>query len=83
MKACENVMDDYFKGHEIRADATLNPDTNRWTSRATVSWDEGETHRIVPLNGPVDYSQSKEDAERYAIALGRKWIDDGKPDLRR
>ncbi len=74
-------MEEHYKGHLIIDRSTLNPDTQRWTPNVGIIWDEGGSTRFVTLDRPVDHSASKEEAERDAIQLGRKWIDDGKPDL--
>ncbi len=72
-------MDENYKGHHVQAQPTLNPDTNRWTPKVTVRWDEYGKTMIHNLYGPIDHSGSKQDAENEAIQMGRKWIDDGKP----
>ena len=68
-------MDENYKGHHVQTQPTLNPDTNRWTPKGTVSWDEHGTRQIRTLDGPVDHCASEEEAGSYAIQMGKKWID--------
>jgi len=76
-------MDEFYKRHHISSHATLNPETNRWTPKVTISWDESGMRKMQNLDGPVDHSGSEQDANTEGVQLGRKWIDDGKPDLRK
>ena len=76
-------MDQFHKEHRIHASADQNPETKYWIPRAVVSWDENGTHHVQPLDGPPDRFQTDVEATSFAAVLGTKWIDDGKPDLKR
>ena len=72
-----------YKGHSILTIPSLVPNSNKWRAKVIVQWDEGATRRTQPFDSPLDGFGSEEKADLWAIAFGRKWIDDGKPDLDR
>ena len=53
--------------------------SNRWQAKVIVQWVEGDALRTQHFDSPSDGFGSEERADLWAIALGRKWIDDGKP----
>jgi len=68
-------MEEIYKGHRIQDSSTLNPDSQRWTPKITISWDEHGTKKFHGIDGPIDHCATKGDAEIYAIQMGKKWVD--------
>ena len=65
--------------HIIEATATQNADTTLWTVRAVVPWEQGTDISFQPFDGPPRGFETQAEAEAWGIALGEKWIADGKP----
>ena len=76
-------MDANYKGHHIQTCSVLDRNTKRWSPAVIISWHENATTQYRQLQGPVDQYDSKEEADNFAGELAKKWIDDGKPDLRK
>ena len=72
-----------YKGHSIGTIPGRIPGSNKWRAKVFVKWDDGHTVRTQHFDSPVDGFGSEERADLWAIATGRKWIDDGKPDIER
>jgi hypothetical protein len=70
-----------YKGHSISTILSRVPNSNKWRAKVIVHWGEGATRWTQSFDGPRDGCGSEEKADLWAIAFGRKWIDDGKPDL--
>ena len=70
-----------YKGHSITTILTLVPNSNKWRARVIVQWGEGAARSTQQFDSRLDDCGSEEKADLWAIAFGRKWIDDGKPDL--
>jgi hypothetical protein len=71
-------MDAEYKGHRITASAWHNPDG--WKPRLRVVWGDSN----ITIRSPLfkeRYSTEKE-AQLAGLSFAKKWIDDGKPDLR-
>jgi hypothetical protein len=66
-------------GHIIEATATQDAETARWTVHVVVSWERGTDLTFQPLEGPPEGFATEAEAEAWGVALGQKWIDDGKP----
>ena len=66
-------------GHIIEATATQDAEAARWTVHVVVSWERGTDLAFQPLDGPPEGFGTAAEAEAWGIALGQKWIDDGKP----
>lgn len=71
--------DERYKSHFIHAIAGLEPDTKCWAPVAHISWDKHGARQFHLLKGPLDRFKNPEEVESYAIAMARRWIDDGKP----
>jgi hypothetical protein len=76
-------MDMTYKGHRISSFSRQNPDNCRWLVEIDVLWPEAGRDSNQRFEGPLDGFASKADAESWGIEMGKKWIDDGKPDLRK
>jgi len=70
------------ENHLIKSIPMHIPDSSRWKVKVLVEWHEGENYRSVPFTGPIDGLASEAEAESWGIQFGKKWIGDGKPDLR-
>lgn len=70
-----------YRGHSISTIPWRLPTTKRWRAKLSVHWNEGAILKTQHFECPFDGFGSEEKADLWAIALGRKWIDDGKPDL--
>lgn len=68
-----------YKGHSNGTIPWRIPNSNKWQAKEIVQWTEGLTPRTQCFVSPVDGFGSEEKADLWAIAIGRKWIDDGKP----
>lgn len=68
-----------YKGHAIGTIPWQMSNSNRWQAKVIVQWAEGDTLRTQHFASPTDGFGSEERADLWAIALGRKWIDAGKP----
>jgi len=70
-----------YKGHSIGTIPWRIPNSSKWRAKVLVQWNEGATHRTQHFDSPGDGFGSEEKADLWAIASGRKWIDDGKPNI--
>ena len=72
-------IDANYKSHDIHVTAFELPATREWEPRITICWSEGSYIMIkLPDIAPKHFS-TREEAENYASAFAKKWIDDGKP----
>jgi len=52
-------------------------DGNRWRPKALVSVYQGGSVRVHQVPAPLDATHdTEEDANVYAVAMAKKWIDD-------
>jgi hypothetical protein len=52
-------------------------DGNRWRPKALVSVYQGGSVRVHQVPAPLDTTHdTEEDANVYAVAMAKKWIDD-------
>jgi hypothetical protein len=70
-----------YNGHSIGTIPWRVPNSRKWRAKVIVQWHEGSTLRAQQFDSPGDGFGSEEKADLWAIASGRKWIDDGKPDF--
>ena len=68
-----------YKGHSIGTIPWRLPNSNKWRAKVIVQWDDGHSVRTQHFDSPGNGFGSEEKADLWAIATGRKWIDDGKP----
>lgn len=68
-----------YKGHSIGTIPWRIANGNKWRAKVIVQWTEGGALRTKQFDSPVDGFGSEEKADLWAIATGRKWIEDGKP----
>jgi hypothetical protein len=74
-------MEMNYHGHRIQAVSREKPDSNRWVVEINVLYPEVDVEKNQRFEGPLDGFASKAEAESWGIEIGKKWIDDGKPDL--
>jgi hypothetical protein len=75
------VVEDIYKEHMIVASAWRLSDAAHWEPRVIVSWREGEQEKKAPLVFTKPCSTERE-AELEGFQFAKKWIDEGKPELR-
>jgi len=68
-----------YKGHSIGTIPWRLADGNKWRAKVIVQWNEGLSVKTQQFISPLSAFGSEEKADLWAIATGRKWIDDGKP----
>jgi hypothetical protein len=72
-------MNSDYKGHDIHATASYVPDG--WKPHLYVGYSEAGRNMI---NFTIDQTFATQDeAEQVGLSFAQKWIDDGKPDLKR
>jgi hypothetical protein len=71
-------MDETYKRHFIRYESRGSPDG--WRPVIQVSWTENTTTKMMLWMSKTCF-QMKNEAEKEAHFLAKKWIDDGKPNL--
>jgi hypothetical protein len=73
-------MNSDYKGHDIHATGLYVPDG--WKPHLYVIYSEGGRNMIK--NFTIDQIFATQDqAEQAGLSFAQKWIDDGKPDLKR
>ena len=75
-------MEEIYKGHNITALAWQVTDTHEWQPKLMVIWNEAGKEYIKYPNFGRFFPASRE-AQEYALAFAKRWIDEGKPDLLR
>jgi hypothetical protein len=70
-----------YKGHCLGTIPWRIRNSRKWRAKVIVQWSEGAILKTQHFDSPGDGFGSEERADLWAIALGRKWIDDGKPDI--
>ena len=75
-------MDEVYKGHSIEASARNIADRRGWKPRIFVIYSVG-TQEIVKNFAIDKIFSTREEAEQAGLAFAKKWIDGGKPDLKR
>lgn len=68
-----------YRSYHIVGIARLNQQTGYWQPKVRVLWHEGGQERKVEFDGPAGRFRTKEDAEDYAISLGKDWINNKNP----
>jgi hypothetical protein len=74
-------MEETYKGHTILASTWQLSDSGQWEPRVFVTWNEGSQEKRTPLVFTRAFSTERE-AELEGLKLAKKWIDDGKPELK-
>jgi len=71
------MPDDFnYKGWVIEAQS-YKSDGDRWRPKALVSVFQGGSVRVHQVPAPLDATHdTEEDANAYAVAMAKKWIDD-------
>ncbi|MGH7823742.1 MAG: hypothetical protein ACREQ7_00975 [Candidatus Binatia bacterium] len=64
----------YQKYHIIGV-ARLSENTRYWVPTVRVVWRDGGKEQKFELDGPSNRFSSREEAEDYAILMGKDWID--------
>jgi hypothetical protein len=69
-----------YKGHVFSIDSKPLPDGGGWTFVAEIYWFNGRQEEFVRF-GSTDTFAVPEEAQMGGIAVIRKWIDAGKPEI--
>jgi hypothetical protein len=68
--------DIHYKGWVIEAQS-YKSDGNRWRPKALVSVYQGGSVRVHQVPAPLDATyDTEQDANTYAVAMAKKWVDD-------
>jgi hypothetical protein len=68
--------DFHYKGWVIESQS-YKSDGDRWRPKAPVSVFQGGSVRVHQVPAPLDATHdTAEDANAYAVAMAKKWIDD-------
>jgi hypothetical protein len=68
-----------YHNYHIVGLAQLNEKTGYWIPTMRVLWLEAGKEEKFELDGPPNRFRTKEEAEDYALSMGRDWIDQNKP----
>jgi hypothetical protein len=77
-------MEETYKGHFILSDGRLLPGSSEWKPTANVYWMDGSGEHRTKRWGVSYFKGSfptKEEAEKKAHLLVKKWIDGDKPNF--
>jgi hypothetical protein len=74
-------MEETYKSHRILASTWQLSDSGQWEPRVFVTWKEDNQEKRAPLVFTRPFANQRE-AESEGIKLAKKWIDDGKPELK-
>jgi hypothetical protein len=69
------------RGHKIIGSTWQLSDSGHWEPRVFVSWKEGQQAKQTPLVFTRTFS-SESAVEKEGFRMAKKWINDGKPELR-
>jgi len=69
-------MDEFYKSYYIRTLVDLSLDNDCWVPKVEIIWEEQGAPRRKQLAGPNNFFKILENAEIYALEMGRGWIDD-------
>jgi hypothetical protein len=68
-----------YRNYHIIGVAHLNEKTGYWVPTVRVHWrDAGLDHKFE-LDGPPNRFTTQDEAEDYALSMGRDWIDKKAP----
>jgi hypothetical protein len=79
----EANMEMNYNGHRIQSVSRVKPDSDRWEVEINVLYPEAAGDKNERFEAPLEGFVSKAEAESWGIEVGKKWIDDGKPNLRK
>jgi hypothetical protein len=66
-----------YKGHEITI-TSVEIERDNWISDISIVWTEKNISTVRPCTLMRRFKK-RDEAEEYALALVKKWIDQGKP----
>ena len=71
------TMAERYRNHLIFVTGDLEPQTNLWTARAHIQFNESSrTFRDVWLPSPTVRFETKRQSEEHMMKEAKKWIDD-------
>jgi hypothetical protein len=73
-------METDYKGHTI--EILTEEVHSKWTFRALVFVPDGSSQTVKRFSYHGPHFQSKEEAEWEGLAVVKRWIDEGMPDIR-
>jgi hypothetical protein len=68
-----------YHNYHIIGVARLNQKTGFWIPTVRVRWRDAGSEQKFELNGPQNRFRTKDEAEDYAISMGKDWIDKKNP----
>lgn len=74
-----NVKGIVYRTYHIVGVARLNEKTGYWLPRVRVLWRDAGQEQKLELDGPPTRFRTRDEAEDYALSMGKDWIDKKKP----
>lgn len=68
-----------YRDYHIIGIARLNETTGYWVPTVRVRWREAGKEESFVLDGPQCRFTTRDDAEDYAISMGKDWVDKNNP----
>jgi hypothetical protein len=68
-----------YRDYHVIGVAHLLGKTGYWVPTVRVRWRDAGTDQQFELTGPQNRFRTKEDAEDYAVSMGKDWIDKKNP----
>jgi hypothetical protein len=68
-----------YRTYHIVGVGRLNENTGYWLPRVRVLWRDAGQEQKFELDGPPNRFRTRDEAEDYALAMGKDWIDKKNP----
>jgi hypothetical protein len=68
-----------YRNYHIVGLARLSVKSGYWIPKLRVLWRDAGREQKFELDGPPSRFRSKEEAEDYAVSMGKDWIDKKNP----
>src|SRR5919109_4264188 len=71
----DNVKGVVYRTYHIVGLARLSAKTGYWTPKVRVVWRDAGREQKFELDGPPNRFRTKDEAEDYAVSMGKDWIE--------
>ena len=68
-----------YRDYHIIGTAHLNDRTGYWIPTVRIRWRDAGREQTFTLDGPPSRFTTRDEAEDYAISMGKDWIDQKNP----
>jgi hypothetical protein len=68
-----------YHSYHIVGVAHLNEKSGYWMPKVRVLWTDAGREKKLELDGPANRFKTKDEAEDYAVDMGKNWIDKKTP----